>query len=225
MANLMTNPTNFPRRINMYVPAMQYSSDVNYNSGTRVNLGSPAAASATSILNGQTIGTVGTVDLSAITPFPETYGRNVSAIAAAAATSTITLNGWDYLHQPVSETITLNGTTAVPGVKAFKDFNNMVINGTTATTINLGSGLRLGLPYKCIRCAYEIGNGASAAAGTLTAGVTTDPQTATTADPRGLYTPTTALNGTNVISAVFDFLNDVNSSNNGGLHGIKHVTV
>ena len=44
MPNLMAMPTNFPRRINIYVPAMAYSADVNYNGETRVNFGAPPAA-------------------------------------------------------------------------------------------------------------------------------------------------------------------------------------
>ena len=35
----------------MYVPAMAYSADVNYNGETRVNFGAPLAAVTTSILN------------------------------------------------------------------------------------------------------------------------------------------------------------------------------
>ena len=41
--------TNFPRRINMYVPAMQYAMDVNINGACRVNFGAPLAASLTSL--------------------------------------------------------------------------------------------------------------------------------------------------------------------------------
>ena len=134
-------------------------------------------------------------------------------VASGAATSTVLVNGWDYLHQPISETFTLNGATPVQCKKAFKDFNNIVIdNFTAATTVNIGSGTGLGLPYKALRVAWEVANGVAAAAGTLTAGVLTDPQTATTGDPRGTYVPTTALNGTNIISAVFDFVNDVNTA-------------
>ena len=81
--------------------------------------------------------------------------------------------------------------------------------------------MKLGLPYKAIRAMYEIGNGALAAAGTLQAPSVTDPSTATTTDPRGMYTTTTTMNGTNIISAVFNMLNDVNTANNGGLHGIR----
>jgi hypothetical protein len=118
--------------------------------------------------------------------------------------------------------VTLAGATPVQMKKAFKDFNNIVIdNFTAATTVNIGSGTGLGLPYKAIRVSWEVANGVAAAAGTLTAGVLTDPQTATTGDPRGTYVPTTALNGTTIISAAFDFVNDVNTANNGGLHGIR----
>jgi hypothetical protein len=48
MPNLMANATNFPRRINNYVPAMQYSADVNYNGETRVSFGAPLAVVANS---------------------------------------------------------------------------------------------------------------------------------------------------------------------------------
>ena len=224
MPNVITNPTNFQRRINNYVPAMMYSSDVNWNAATRVSFGAPAAAASTGYLASSSVAVAGVVfDMSA-TVIPETYGRCIQIVAAAAATSTVTFNGWDYLGQPVSETITLNGTTPVQGKKAFKTFGNMTVGTTTATTVTAGPGTGLGLPYKCLRVSWEVGNGAAAAAGTLTAAVLTDPQTATTGDPRGTYVTTTTLNGSNVISAVFDFVNDVNSSNNGGLHGIRHFS-
>ena len=223
MPNVMPVGTNFPRRISMYVPAMQYAMDVNINGACRVNFGAPLASAPTLVGNAVSIAATGVAaDLSQVAPFPEPFGRTLVVVASGAAAGTITVNGWDYLHQPISETITLNGVTPVQGKKAFKDFNNIVNNtATAATTINLGSGTGLGLPYKALRAAYEVANGASAAAGTLTAGVLTDPQTATTGDPRGTYVPTTTLNGTNIISAVIDFVNDINSNNNGGLHGIK----
>ena len=223
MPNVMTNPTNFQRRINNYVPAMMYSADVNYNGATRVNFGAPAAANATAVVNAQSNAVATTVDLTGVAAVPETYGRIMSYVGSAAgATNTLTLRGWDYLGQPINEDITLNGTTPVVGKKAFKSFLNLTINTTSATTVNIGTGTGLGLPYKALRVVWEIANGAPAAAGTLTAAVLTDPQTASTGDPRGTYVTTTTMNGSNVISAVFDFVNDVNTSNNGGLHGIRH---
>ena len=222
MPNVMPVGTNFPRRINMYVPSMQYAMDVNINGACRVNFGAPLAASASLVANALSVAATATFDLTGVTPFPEPFGRTIAVVASGAATSVLTVNGWDYLHQPISETFTLNGTTPVQGKKAFKDFNTMVVGTTTgATTVNIGSGTALGLPYKCLRVGWEVANGAAAASGTLTQAVLTDPQTATTGDPRGTYVPTTALNGTNIISASFDFVNDVNTSNNGGLHGIR----
>lgn len=208
----------------MYVPAMAYSADVNFNGETRVNFGAPLAAVTTAILNLQSIAAANTgFDLSAIAASPDTYGRNITVVASGAATSNVTLYGWDYLGQPMVESFTLNGATPVVGSKAWKSFSYATWGLTAGTTISVGWGSKLGLPYKTIRCAYEIGNGALAAAGTLQAPSTTDPATSTTTDPRGMYTTTTTMNGTNIISAVFDMLNDVNTSNHGGLHGIQHV--
>ena len=150
--------------------------------------------------------------MTGVTPFPEPFGRTLVIVASGAGTSTVLVNGWDYLHQPIAERVTLAGATPVQMKKAFKDFNNIVIdNFTAATTVNIGSGTGLGLPYKALRVGWEVANGLAVAAGTLTAAVLTDPQTATTGDPRGTYVPTTALNGTNIISAVFDYVNDVNT--------------
>ena len=66
MPNLMATPTNFPRRINTYVPAMAYSADVNFNGETRVNFGAPLAAVTTSILNAASIAAGTQVDLSGV---------------------------------------------------------------------------------------------------------------------------------------------------------------
>lgn len=227
MPNVITNPTNFPRRVSNYVPAMMYSSDVNYNGNTRISFGAPLANNATLVMNAGSLANANTtIDLSGVPSFPEAYGRTVTYVGSGAgATGVVSLYGWDYLGQPMREDVTLNGTTPVVGKKAFKSFNALVSPTAQAgVTLNIGSGASLGLPYKALRCQWEVANGLAAAAGTLIAPVLTDPQTATTGDPRGTYTPTTALNGTNIISAIFDFVNDVNTANNGGLHGIKQYT-
>jgi len=223
MPNVMTDPTFFPRRINSYVPAMAYSSDVNWNGVTRINFGAPLAANATSIANAQNIAVAGTFDVSANGNIADKYGRTLSIVASGASTASVSVIGQDYLGQPIREDFTMNGATPVPGKKAFKTVNSIVVNTVTAgTTVNLGTGAGLGLPYKALRAEWETANGAAVAAGTLTAPVLTDPQTATSGDPRGTYAPTTTLNGTNIITAAFSFVNDVNTANNGGLHGIRH---
>ena len=221
MPNLMANATNFPRRINTYVPAMAYSADVNYNGETRVNFGAPAAASTTAILNAGSMTGVTSIDLSSAS-IADAYGRCIQVAASGANATVVTINGWDYLGQPLAESLTLNGATPVVGNKAFKSFSNVTITAA-ATTLSIGTGVKLGLPYKAIRAVYEIGNGALAAAGSLQAPSVVDPATATTTDPRGLYTTTTTMNGANIISAAFNMLNDVNTANNGGLHGIRQA--
>src|SRR5215469_1612183 len=221
MPNVITDPTNFQRRINNYVPGMMYSADVNWNGGTRISFGAPAANNATLVANAGAINATTPFDLSTVTPFPETYGRSVTLVASAAYSGVVSIRGWDYLGQPIQEDITANGATPVNGKKAFKSFLSYQSPTTGAVTLNIGSGAQLGLPYKALRVAWEVANGAAVAAGTLVQAVLTDPQTATTGDPRGTYAPTTTLNGTNIISGIFDFVNDVNSSRNGGLHGIR----
>jgi hypothetical protein len=221
MPNVMKDPTNFPRRINSYVPAMQYSSDVNYNGMTRVNFGASPTATTNSIVNAQSTSVAGSMDLSNVAPVQETYGRTLVYVGSGAGAPVLTMNGWDYLGQPIQEVITINGATPVLGKKAFKAFNNMSWTAV-AITVSVGIGASLGLPYHALAVAYEVANGALAAAGTLIAAVLTDPQTGLTGDPRGCYTPVTALNGSNVISAAFEFCNDINSAGNGGLHGIRH---
>ena len=222
MPNVMTDPTFFPRRINSYVPAMAYSSDVNYNGVTRVNFGTPLAANATALMNAASIAVAGTFDAGGVS-VADKYGRTLSVVASGASTASITVRGLDYLGQPINEDYTLNGATPVPGKKAFKTLSSLTVNTVTAgTTVNVGTGAGLGLPYKALRAEWETANGVAVAAGTLTVPVLTDPQTATAGDPRGTYAPTTTLNGTNIITAAFSFANDVNTANNGGLHGIRH---
>lgn len=222
MPNNMSTMTTTFRFTGNYVPAMAYSADVNWNGGTRVNFGAPAANNATLVASGVNVAAAATNDLSGVAVFPEPYGRTVNVVLSGAGTGTATLRGWDYLGQPISESFTLNGATPVAGKKAFKSVNSMQTPTVGAVTMNIGSGPGLGLPYKALRCQFETANGVAAAAGTLTAPVLTDPQTATTGDPRGTYAPTTALDGVTFITAVFDMANDVNAAGNGGLLGIRH---
>jgi hypothetical protein len=223
MPNLMANATNFPRRINNYVPAMQYSADVNYNGETRVNFGTPLDRRSTSSRTQSAYRNSRSSDLSGVPAQNAPYGRTISVTASGAATSNVTVYGWDYLGQPMAESFTLNGATSVFGYKCFKSFSYVTFGATAATTINIGNGPKLGLPYTAIRAVYEIGNGILQTAGALQAPSQQDPLTLTSTDPRGAYTPTTSCNGVNLITAVFNMVNDVNTANHGGLHGIQHA--
>jgi hypothetical protein len=222
MPNVMAIGTNFPRRINNYVPAMAYSSDVNYNGATRVSFGAPLAANATALLNAASVAAGASLDLSAVPAIADPFGRNIVLVAGGAMATAAIVFGWDYLGQPIAEQFTMNGTTPVIGNKCFKALNYVTYTAT-ATTLSIGTGVKLGLPYKTLRVGYEIANGAVVAAGTLQPPSLVDPQTNTTTDPRGSYTTTTTMNGANIISASCDCVNDVNTSNHGGLHGLQQA--
>lgn len=220
-------PSFFTSRIGGYVPAMAYAAEVAIDGATRISFGTPALASATAILNAQSIaaavdtttfgGVAGPMQLDA------RYGRCVQVVASGAATSNVTVFGRDFWGQPMAESFTLNGTTPVVGLKAFKWIDRITAGITGGTTINVGTHAKLGFPYKCFKClSEELAQVPSGTLGTVTAPVLTDPQTTTTGDPRGTYTSNAALNGTE-LTGTFLFGADVNASGNGGLMGIRHV--
>ena len=222
---VMPSPTFFPRRINMFVEGMPFADAVNQNGPTRIPFGAPAAASATNIFNVSALnaGAVTTLDGTAVANaqvIPEPWGRVIQLVASTTNVTVVQVYGADYLGQNIREDVTMTSAVAVVTKKAFK-YVDSIVCPANAGTISVGWGAGLGLPYKTIRVEYEVNNGAAATAGTLIAAVLTDPQTATTGDPRGTYTTTSTMNSTNIISVVADCVNDVNTSYRGGLHGIK----
>jgi hypothetical protein len=123
------------------------------------------------------------------------YGRNVTVRASGAATTFVRVQGRDYMGQPMTEALTLNGTTTVQGVKAFRYIDRVNWEATAATTIDVGWGNYLGVPYRCLSMVAEVKNNTAAAnAGALTSGLpVTSTAGATNADPRGLYLPSTVI--------------------------------
>ena len=211
-------------RYNSYVPSAGYAADIIHAGPHKVDFGTPALASATAILSAQSIAVAGSTTTLLLNTIVEPFGRNLTVIASGAATSNVTISGWDYLGQPMTESFTLNGAASVIGVKAFKVVGTVTFGATGATTINVGTGARFGLPYRMSNAITEVVDGASAAAGTFSAGSLTDPQIATTADPRGLYTPTTTPNNIKQLGAVFIPNDLINANGNGGLYGIRHFS-
>lgn len=210
----------FPRRANAHVPDMSYSAEVDETGSVKIVLGNPIAGIPNIILNAGDLAP-GT----AFRDFADTYspnamgeyGRNVTVVASGAATQTVTVRGLDYLGQPMSETLTLAGTTPVVGKKAFKHIEEVVPGGAVAgTTINVGVGNVFGLPWYVTRLLAENVDGvAPGTAGTFVAGVTA--QSATSGDPRGTYAPHSSAvpNG----SRRFELLCMVKEGN---LHGVPH---
>jgi hypothetical protein len=209
---------------NGYVPAMQFAADVMESMTQVVAFGTPPAASTTNIVTTQSIATAVTLQRSSLLSFRAAarFGATIRVIASGAATSTIDVYGRDYVGQPIRETLTLNGASAVAGVKVFKLIDRIVFGATAATTASVGWGGIWGVPFKSVAILAEIVDGALGTNGTLTAPVLTDPQTATTGDPRGRYTPNTTPDGAKDVSAVFIVDNSINAAGNGGLLGIQH---
>lgn len=225
-----------PRKINTYVPAAQYSADVNLNGPSRVDFGAPLVADADGILDGVAADDSGpytytpddflmTGNANTIGELDGRYGRCLTAVGSAAGvTQNLTVKGRDYLGQPISKTVAMNGTTPVAINVAFKWLDSITIAvGASGETIDVGWSDELGLPYKAIKVLSEEADDAPVGTlGTLTAPVLTDPATASTLEPRGLYNPQTTLDGSKVITGTFLFSNAVNSDGNGGLYGIQH---
>lgn len=155
--------THHPAGINMYVPRMQYASNVADGGEVEVSLGSPAASDDNAIhtgLDGDALNTVyatgfTTSGIGADCEGDAVYGRTVllSPSGDPGATGlTVRFRGEDYLGQPMVEDLTVaNGSSAdVEGVKAFWRVLSLEVTvaATNAITADAGWGTKLGLPYK-----------------------------------------------------------------------------
>lgn len=219
-----------PRRINQYCPQMMLAAEVRENGLYRCSFGTPAVADTDGLLDGvDTTATTGSItvngnaNLGAIgNEADATYGRNVTVTGAGAGSKVVTIVGRDYLGQPMKETITCS-TGSGAGAKAFKWVDEIELGAVAGDSdSDFGWGDVLGLPYCSNKVISEEADGvAEATLGTFVSAVLTDPQTATTGDPRGTYNPQTTLDGSTEITVTALANPYVNSSGNGGLHGIQ----
>lgn len=224
MSQAVGTPATWNRSVNMFVPSAQFSADVDQDGMTKVDWGAPVAANATGILAAQSIAAGATLtasdfDAAYADTSMGTYGRNVVVVASGAATSKIGVYGRDYLGQPLYEQFTLNGATTVQGKKAFASVSKVIVETTTAaTTADVGWGDKLGIPYRAVALISSLEDGVTATAGTLTTGASASTtQTGTSNDPRGLFDPNSATDGTKTFGAVVI----VDQS---ALYGIAHFT-
>jgi hypothetical protein len=159
-----------------------------YSNPTTYILSAVTATSAT-----LTTSAGGAVVTTAGTPTGLTY-------TLGAAPQTITVSGYDYYGQPMSEAITSSAavSTAVNGKKAFFQITSITTSGATGTALTVGTTDILGLPVRVFNVAYIASvktnstlaqdTGTFVAADTATA-------TTTTGDVRGTYVPATASDG------------------------------
>lgn len=220
-----------PTSINQYVPNCSFVADAHNGRAARTSLGTPAVADTDGLLDGvDTTATTGSItvtgnaNLGAIGATSDApYGRNVTVTGAGAGSKVVTIVGKDYLGQPMQETITCS-TGNGAGLKAFYVVESITLGAVAGDNdSDFGWGDVLGLPYKCIKILSEEADGAiEATLGTHVTPVLTDPQTATTGDPRGTYNPQTTLDGSTEITVTAIYDNDANASGNGGFFGISH---
>lgn len=111
-------------------------------------LGSPGAASATAVMaaTGLTAGAQTGVTAGITSP---STPRNVTAKGnASGIAGNVVVHGTDELGNVISETIALNGSTEVPGVKVFKTVTSVDLPAKTnasGDTVSIGKGSLLGL--------------------------------------------------------------------------------
>jgi hypothetical protein len=209
-----------------YVPKLQGLAAWHDNHNYLVDFGTPVPADTDGVANDLAVGTTTTsfTDVAGIVGgvLDARWGRTLTLVGSGAGTNAVTLNGYDYLNQPIQKVTAVNGTTPVAISVAFKRLTSIVIASGGSITVDIGFGALFGLPYKTLRVLEELVDGALGTAGTLTAPVLTDPATNATGDPRGLYTPNVTPDGTKLIQGRFVLDGYINSSGNGGLHGIRH---
>jgi hypothetical protein len=120
-------------------------------------------------------------------------------INTSTTARTITISGYDYYGQPMTEAITVaTAGTAKSGAKAFYQIASATINGS-ATAVTIGTTDILGLPVRVFDAGYVVKVGWNNVilqnAGTFVAADMTSPASSTTGDVRGTFTPTSASDG------------------------------
>lgn len=132
--------------------------------------------------------------------------RNVIAKSGGADTAVLTVTGADEYGVVMKENLTLNGTTAVNGKKAFRTVTAIACDAAVANTAFVGTGDVLGLPVflpGAGNVTKEMENGTVATAGTFVAGFrTAGGHAATSADVRGTYDPNSACDGDKVFQLI-----------------------
>lgn len=146
-------------------------------------------------------GVTTSVDATGVTRYVLDTPRCVDFLSSDAAdtTQTVLVSGYDMYGQPMTQLITLNGTSRVSTTKAFKSVVSAYVSALTAGNISMGFTDRLGLPVRVPNAVYVVGvnwNSTLARdAGTFTAAVATSPATTTTGDVRGTYLLSSAADG------------------------------
>lgn len=174
------------------------------NSAYYYNFGAVAALDADGHCAAQAVAAAGYATINGALAGVNDVPRGIRAASASASdtTQTITIRGTDLYGNALTETLTLTGTTAVNGKKAFKTVSSVYVSAATAGNITVGTNDVLGLPFAATKKARIIDvffNDAKDASATIVVADTTSPATATTGDVRGTVDPNSACNGSDVV--------------------------
>lgn len=123
-----------------------------------------------------------------------TSSGNLSALA-------FLVTGFNRYGARQSQLVTGPNASTVISTKGFKSILSVVPNGTSATTVTMGTADQFTFPFRLVDIGYIVSAKWASVlaqnAGAAVAGVTTDPATTTTGDPRGTFAQAgAASNGT-----------------------------
>jgi hypothetical protein len=163
----------------------------------------PAASGALTLTAGTSVKSVTTAG--GVTVLQLDCPRAVQLTTASGTIVTsrnLTVSGYDYYGQAMSEVIATGTTSSavanVAGKKAFFQITGITINGSLPVAITVGTTDVLGLPVRVFNVSYvasvKSNNTLAQDAGTFVAADTAT-ATTTTGDVRGTYVPATASNG------------------------------
>jgi hypothetical protein len=186
---------------------------VRWGVGSVHGRGVPATAAANNICASQAIASAttalinGVLAVSGVATLDVPRSWQAVSSNAGDTTQTVTVRGFDEYGEALTETRTMNGTTIINGLKAFKTIVSATFSAALAGNLTMGTNTVLGLPFRA-RAGDIIQSMLDAAveAGTRTVADTATP-TAATGDIRGTWTPGTAPNGTrqySVLQYIYD---------------------
>ncbi len=121
--------------------------------------------------------------------------------AGSPTARAVTITGYDYYGQPMSEVITssASASTTVNGKKAFWQVATMTIAASPVVTVQVGTTDIIGVPLAVSNLGYVARCGWDSTlaenTGTFTAAVATSPATTTTGDVRGTLALSSAADG------------------------------
>ena len=162
----------------------------------------PAAAGALTLTAGTSVKSVVTSNGTVLQLDCPRAVQLTTASGTIVTSRNLTVSGYDYYGQAMSEVIATGTTSSavanVAGKKAFFQITSITISGSLPVAITVGTTDVLGLPVRVFNVAYvasvKSNNTLAQDAGTFVAADTAT-ATTTTGDVRGTYAPATASNG------------------------------